>query len=404
MSHVDPLRASLNSYFENSKSTNTSRPSHTIDVNAAQARSYSPYSNGTYSPSSTVYSSHTLVPPNDHARDLFESVPAEHGFTKKVESRPYAHPFTPINEELPIKNPQKTATTPMQRDYVAIPAATPLVVGPRLSSSKKLWADSFEMGSRIQDPNLSLQCASRIVHCGYEWNDDEIGDLVRAFVWNASTVLADGHDALAVFAQRVYRFFFQLSSDRKLGDISKRDPKLGDIFKRALHATVLGTFNASWSGGSQHRRISYELRPSESHIRRVSSALLLCNFIGALYRFRFLGRSDIQACIHILMNNMDVLEHLCAIRNILLHAGTRYWEDAGLTFDEEVRTLGAELIRCSKRLRLSHNKAILPHRELPFATVGEGVNTILEYIRECKNFVDNKALGTQKTLVRGRDV
>ena len=104
------------------------------------------------------------------------------------------------------------------------------------------------------------------------------------------------------------------------------------------------------------------------------------------------------------MDNMDVLEHLCAIRNILLHAGTRYWEDAGLTFDEEVRMLGAELIQCSKRLRLSHNKSILPLRDLPFATVGQGVNVIVEHIRECKNFVDNKGLGTQKTLVRGRDI
>lgn len=143
--------------------------------------------------------------------------------------------------------------------------------------------------------------------------------------------------------------------------------------------------------------------PSESHMRRVSSALLLCNFIGALYRCRFLERSDIQACIHILMDNMDILEHLCAIRNILLHAGTRYWEDAGLSFDEDVRVLGAELIQCSKRLQLSYNKAILPLRDLPFATVGEGVNTILEHIKECKSFVDDKALGTQKTLVRGRD-
>lgn len=143
--------------------------------------------------------------------------------------------------------------------------------------------------------------------------------------------------------------------------------------------------------------------PPESHIRRVSSALLLCNFIGGLYRSRFLERSDIQACIHILMDNVDALEHLCAIRNILLHAGTRYWEDAGLAFEEEIKMLGAELIQCSKRLRLSYNKAILPLLDLPFATVGEGVNSILEYIKECKNFVDNKALGTQKTLVRGRD-
>jgi hypothetical protein len=103
------------------------------------------------------------------------------------------------------------------------------------------------------------------------------------------------------------------------------------------------------------------------------------------------------------MDNMDALEHLCAIRNILLHAGTRYWEDAGLSFGEEVRVLGAELMQCSKRLRLSYNKSILPLRDLPFETVGEGVNTILEHIRECKNFIDNRALGTQKTLVLGRD-
>lgn len=103
------------------------------------------------------------------------------------------------------------------------------------------------------------------------------------------------------------------------------------------------------------------------------------------------------------MDNMEVLEHLCAIRNILLHAGTRYWEDAGLSFDEDVRILGGELIQRSKRLRVSSNKTILPLRDLPFATVGEGVQTILEYIKECKSFVDNKALGTQKTLVSGRD-
>jgi hypothetical protein len=93
------------------------------------------------------------------------------------------------------------------------------------------------------------------------------------------------------------------------------------------------------------------------------------------------------------MDNMEVLEHLCAIRNILLHAGTRYWEDAGLAFDEDVRVLGAELIQRSKRLQLSYNKTILPLRDLPFATVGEGVNTILEHIKECKSFVDDKALG-----------
>jgi len=103
------------------------------------------------------------------------------------------------------------------------------------------------------------------------------------------------------------------------------------------------------------------------------------------------------------MDNVEVLEHLCAVRNILLHAGTRYWEDAGLAFDEEIRMLGAELIQCSKRLQLSYNKAILPLRDLPFATVGEGVGIILEHIRQCKSFVDNKALGTQKTLVQGRD-
>lgn len=245
MSRVDPLRASLNSYFEKPLSpkpirTDTLGPSPTIDVNAAQARSYSPYSNSTYSPSSTVYSSHTLVPPNDHARNLFESASTEHGFSKEVEPHPYAHPFTPINDKFPIKNHHKTATTPMQRDYLAIPPATPLAIGPRLSPKKKLWTHSFESGSRIQNPDASLQCASRIVHCGYEWNDDQIGDLVRAFVWNGSAGLADGHDALAMFAQRVYLSFFRLSSNRDLGN----------IFKCALHATVLGTFNASWKGVS----------------------------------------------------------------------------------------------------------------------------------------------------------
>lgn len=237
MSRVDPLRANLNSYFENSKSirTDTLGPLPAIDVNIAQARSYSPYSNSTYSPSSTVYSIHTLVPPNDHARNLFESASTEHGFSKEVESHPYAHPFTPINDKFPFKNHHKTAITPS--DCLAIPPAIPLAVGPRLSPKKKLWTQSFETGSRIQNPDFSLQCASRIVHCGYEWNDDQIGDLVRAFVWNASAGLTDGHDALAMFAQRVYLSFFHLSSDRELGD----------IFKCALHATVLGTFNASWN-------------------------------------------------------------------------------------------------------------------------------------------------------------
>ena len=245
MSRVDPLRATLNSYFEkplNSKPirTDTLGPLPTIDINAAQARSYSPYSNSTYSPSSTVYSSHTLVPPNDHARNLFESASAEHGFSKEVEPHPYAHPFTPIKDEFLTKNHHETTTTPMQRDYLSVPPATPLAVGPRISPKKKLWTHSFETGSRAQNPDFSLQCASRIVHCGYEWNDDQIGDLVRAFVWNASTGLVDGHDALAMLAQRVHTSFFHFSMNRELGG----------IFKCALHATVLGTFSASWNGVS----------------------------------------------------------------------------------------------------------------------------------------------------------
>ena len=248
MSRVDPLRASLNSYFEkplNSKLNrhDTLMPSHTIDVNAAQARSYSPYSNSTYSPSSTVSSSHTLVPPNDHTRNLFESASTEHDFSKEVEPHSYAHPFTPINDEFPAKT-YSTATTPMQRDFVAISPTTPLDVAPRLSPKKKLWTDLFETGSRVQNPDFSLQCASRIVHCGYEWDDDQIGDLVRAFVWNASAGLADGHDALAMFAQRLHISFFRLSSGRELGN----------IFKGALAATVLGTFNASWNGVSSFFR------------------------------------------------------------------------------------------------------------------------------------------------------
>jgi hypothetical protein len=148
----------------------------------------------------------------------------------------------------------------------------------------------------------------------------------------------------------------------------------------------------------------YEATPSESHIKRVSSALSLCNFIGVLYRLHFLERTDIQACIRILMDDMSVLEHLCATRNILLHAGTRYWEDAGLRFDDEARALGTELVQFSKRLGLTYNKAVLPLKDLPFQTVGEGVGFIVEHIKECKIFVDNKALGTQKTLVRGRDI
>jgi len=240
MSRVDPLRASLNAYFEKPlipKPTRTHSlgPSYPIDVDAAQTRPYSPYSNSTYSPSSTVYSSHTLVPPNDHARTLFESASIEHGFIKEVDSHPYAHPFTPIGDEFPVKNYLKAATTPMQRDYISTLPATPLTVRPRLSS-KKLWTDSFETGSRVQNPDISLQYASSVVRCGYAWDHDQIGDLVRAFVWNASTSLSNGHDALAMFAQRVHISFSRLGPGT-----------VGESFKTALRATVLGTFNASWN-------------------------------------------------------------------------------------------------------------------------------------------------------------
>ena len=74
----------------------------------------------------------------------------------------------------------------------------------------------------------------------------------------------------------------------------------------------------------------------------VSSALALSKFIGELYNYGFLPRTQTIGCVRVLLKNVKSIEHVQAIHAIISHAGIRLWQGS-----EEVKEFIKFLFGCT---------------------------------------------------------
>ncbi|KAF8967042.1 hypothetical protein BDZ97DRAFT_562017 [Flammula alnicola] len=402
MSRSNPVHAGLNTVFE-------PQPIRTgFDVTRGQlnanARPYTPHStpsrNSTNpSPSSTLYSSGAATLDADFVRKLFMDVsPAPPTVVEPVGFNPlsldkvwmptqlpqlaYAGPFAPNNlaRRADIQNFDDSVTpvqshfnrsTADQTNTWKMSAPPPLEVAP-YPSSVHFWSKTFNKGRPIGNPDFSVQYARAIVRSG-RWSEDEVADLARAFVWSGSDKTQD-MDTLAAFADRVRTAFAEGIPASTFSE------KFSGFIAQFTSETFAGFFHAAY----QRKPLDF-YNPSPEYVNRMTSALYLCKFVGCLYLHKFLNRHDTKECIRILFRNMAVVEHLLAIENILRHAGSRFWREAGVNLDVDVTTFCENLVEASKQIQ--YDIAVIPYGPNTAATIAR----IKAIVGDNKVFLQNNS-------------
>lgn len=355
------------------------------------------------SPSTTRCSSSTLALRDDDTRKIFTSSPPgldrmmtpgavcekrEELMTRELlmmsaHSYSYAAPFYPVNQSGNRDDGNQKHKDPDRPPLLPFPP--PLEVAP-YRSLERTWKKHFTDGLKAPDLPIMGFYARRLVHCGCEWDEDELMCLSRALVWRASERGENPTEPLAAFASQVYQVFHVA-------------PWTGvdENFRRCLWDAVRETFMSSWYSEEQQtsgRTITYIKKPSPGHLKYVVSALSICSFIGDLFRYKFINRPDTVSCIRILMQNLATVEHVTAISNIIKHAEVPLWRES-LNLDVEVQEFGKVLLEKSKPLK--DFRTVLLQRIVGSARVRSKVDDILGYVEDCRLVVvdERKAVAVE---------
>ncbi|KAJ3485384.1 hypothetical protein NLI96_g5006 [Meripilus lineatus] len=175
------------------------------------------------------------------------------------------------------------------------------------------WTARFRAGSVLKDHNIRASYASDLVMSG-PWDPSIVSELAAKFCERVTQGLNEPMvDNVALFAREVYDAFISIMGHTP-----------ASFFENQLRHCILTEFRAWWLHKlpSAIVQISFH-SPSPPHappLNLFHSALGVATFIGRLFHVGLVSASFVLLCLHILVDNLSVIEELSAIHAIISHA------------------------------------------------------------------------------------
>ncbi|KAF9488933.1 hypothetical protein BDN71DRAFT_398254 [Pleurotus eryngii] len=198
--------------------------------------------------------------------------------------------------DIPKLNPHASAFVPQ--------LSQPLMVSPSTAPATQLpqWSSTFVRGAH-GSREVQSAVANELLDT-FPWSLYEISQVAQHFSWMAAV----GNPHLAAFA---------VSVNRALGH---RVGELAHGFRKHLELCCHDTFMAFWDMAYTNA-ITFQTTDASY----VSSAIHLTAFIGDLFRMGLLRAEPTMDCLRVLLRNTVSLEHLEAMRSLLMKAGKCLW-------------------------------------------------------------------------------
>ncbi|KZT28779.1 hypothetical protein NEOLEDRAFT_1167288 [Neolentinus lepideus HHB14362 ss-1] len=174
------------------------------------------------------------------------------------------------------------------------------------------WTQVFHYGCTSTSTYDRVKRAMQLADW-HRWDVDTIQQLVETFVERATTNPRTKLATMAKFASEVYQAF---------GDAGQEWAK--HAFKIDLGSAVKCLFQKWWDT-TQATAICVGRSIKQVDL---ASANRLLEFIADLYEEELITQSDLWKMVRQLMNNINVIEHVRALRLILDHRGQSLWEES----------------------------------------------------------------------------
>ncbi|TFK27666.1 hypothetical protein FA15DRAFT_701669 [Coprinopsis marcescibilis] len=188
-----------------------------------------------------------------------------------------------------------------------------------LDGTEPAWYSHFKAGSCSRRPEGRKIFARHLVEAQgriANWTDKDLEKLAQSFVLRVTEAMDGEYDPVVDFARQVSRHFDPLPCARA----HERENR----FNMRLEHELGNIFMLCWRKGTPSSIDSHE-----GDLQYILNSLNLGKFMGDMFRLGIVSFPVMFIAMGTLYTNIVSVQHIAALRNLLIHAEFKFWNELG---------------------------------------------------------------------------